>query len=157
ARLLDHLREAGAHEQAAALLARDPAARAPLDDPAAVARLLDSLREAGAHEQAAALLARDPAARAPLGHPAAVARPPDTPREAGAHEQAAALASRAAAHPRAGAMFALAEPVRVPGWLLPARPRYLVGQCPESVAVGKPFSLLASINVAASPPSAELE
>jgi len=43
-----------------------------------------------------------------------------------------------------------------------ARPRYLVGQCPESVAVGKPFSLLASIdlasiNVAASPASAELE
>jgi hypothetical protein len=37
------------------------------------------------------------------------------------------------------------------------RPRYLVGQCPESVAVGKSFSLLASINVAASPASAELE
>ncbi len=38
-----------------------------------------------------------------------------------------------------------------------ARPRYLVGQCPESVAVDQPFSLLASINVAASPTSAELE
>ena len=37
------------------------------------------------------------------------------------------------------------------------RPRYLRGQCPESVAVGKPFSVLASINVAASPGSAELE
>ena len=43
------------------------------------------------------------------------------------------------------------------GWVPPARPRYLVGQCPESVAVGKPFSLLASINVAASPTSAELK
>ena len=48
ASLLDSLREAGADEQAAALLARDPAAHAPLDDPAGVARLLDSLREAGA-------------------------------------------------------------------------------------------------------------
>ena len=37
------------------------------------------------------------------------------------------------------------------------RPRYLRGQCPESVAVGKPFSVLASINVAASPGTAELE
>ena len=59
-RLLDSLREAGAHEQAAALLARDPAAHAALDDPGAVARLLDSLREAGAHEQAAALAAGPP-------------------------------------------------------------------------------------------------
>ena len=49
------LREAGAHEQAAALLARDPAAHAALDDPDGVARLLDRLREAGADEQAAVL------------------------------------------------------------------------------------------------------
>jgi hypothetical protein len=40
ARLLDSLREASAHEQAAALLARDPAANAPLDSPSAVAVLL---------------------------------------------------------------------------------------------------------------------
>ena len=73
ARLLDSLREAGAHEQAAALLARDPAAHAALDDPCGVARLLDSLREAGADEQAAALLARDPAAHAPLDDPGGVA------------------------------------------------------------------------------------
>ena len=72
-RLLDSLREAGAHEQAAALLARDPAAHAALDDPGGVASLLDSLREAGAHEQAAALLARDPAAHAPLDDPDGVA------------------------------------------------------------------------------------
>jgi hypothetical protein len=62
ARLLDSLRRAGAHEQAAALLARDPAAHAALDHPSAVARLRDSLREAGAPEQAAALAARLPAA-----------------------------------------------------------------------------------------------
>ena len=49
--LLDSLREAGAEEQAAALLARDPAAHAPLDDPHAVAGLLDSLREAGAQSR----------------------------------------------------------------------------------------------------------
>jgi hypothetical protein len=61
ARLLDSLREAGAHKQAATLLARDPAAHAPLDDPRAVASLLDSLREAGAHKQAATLAGRLPA------------------------------------------------------------------------------------------------
>ncbi len=35
--------------QAAALLARDPAAHAALDDPDGVAYQLDRLREAGAH------------------------------------------------------------------------------------------------------------
>ena len=51
-RLLHSLRQAGADEQAAALLARDPAAHAPLDDPGAVASLLllDELWEAGAQE-----------------------------------------------------------------------------------------------------------
>ena len=174
ARLLDSLRTAGAHEQAAALAAR-AAAHAPLDNPAGVARLLDSLREAGAHEQAATLLARDPAAHAALADTATVARLLDSLRAAGAHEQAAALAGRAAVAQAALAtrlrqggadpaqlQFQLraelqAPRLRFPGWLVPARPRYLVGQCPESVAVGKPFSLLASINVAASPASAELE
>ena len=84
ANLLVSLRAAGAHEEAAALLARDPAAHAPLDDPYAVAGLLDSLREAGAHQQAAALLARDPAAHAPLDDPYAVAGLLDSLREAGA-------------------------------------------------------------------------
>ena len=60
--LLDSLREAGAQQQAAALLARDPAAHAALDDPHGVARLLHSLREAGAQHQAAALVARMPRA-----------------------------------------------------------------------------------------------
>jgi uncharacterized protein YidB (DUF937 family) len=96
--LLDSLRAAGADEQAAALLARDPAAHVALDDPGAVAGLLDSLRAAGADEQAAALLARDPAAHAPLDNPGAVAGLLDSLRAAGAHEQAAALASRAAIH-----------------------------------------------------------
>ena len=39
----------------------------------------------------------------------------------------------------------------------PAPRRYLKGQCPESIPVGKPFSLLASIVLAAGPASAELE
>ena len=43
------------------------------------------------------------------------------------------------------------------GWVPPARPRYLVARCQERVAVGKPFSLLASINTAASPTSAALD
>ena len=98
ARLLDRLREAGAGEQAAALLARDPAAHAALDSPVGVALLLDSLREAGAGEQAAALLARDPAAHAALDSPVGVALLLGSLREAGAGEQAAALATRAAAH-----------------------------------------------------------
>ncbi len=62
AALLASLWEAGAHDQAAALLARDPAAHAALDDRGDVALLLDSLREAGAHDQAAALTDRLPAA-----------------------------------------------------------------------------------------------
>jgi hypothetical protein len=60
--LLASLQEAGAHEQAAALLARDPAAHAALESPRAVAWLLGRLREAGAHEQAAALAGRLPEA-----------------------------------------------------------------------------------------------
>ena len=47
ASLLDALRWAGAHEQAAALLARYLAAHAGLDDPQGVARLLDSFLRAG--------------------------------------------------------------------------------------------------------------
>jgi hypothetical protein len=92
--LLNSLRQAGADEQAAALLARDPAAHAALDDPAAVAGLLFSLRQAGADEQAAALLARDPAAHAALDNPDAVALLLNGLRTAGAGEQAAALLAR---------------------------------------------------------------
>ena len=92
--LLDRLRQAGAHEQAAALLARDPAGHVALDYPYTVARLLGSLREAGAHEQAAALLARDPAGHVALDNQFYVAILLDSLRQAGAHEQAAALADR---------------------------------------------------------------
>ena len=94
ASLLDSLREAGAHEQAAALLARDPAAHAALDDPQGVASLLDSLREAGAREQTAALLARDPAAHAALHDPYGVASLLASLRAVGAHEQTAVLTGR---------------------------------------------------------------
>ncbi len=57
--LLDSLRRAGAHDQAAALADR-AAAHVPLDDAVGVARLLGALREAGADEQAAALADRLP-------------------------------------------------------------------------------------------------
>jgi hypothetical protein len=77
--LLGRLREAGAQEQATALLHRDPAAHVFLDDPAAVAWLLDSLREAGAQQQITALLHRDPAAHVFLDDPAAVAWLLDSP------------------------------------------------------------------------------
>jgi len=60
--LLAFPREAGAAEQAAALLARDPAAYVSLDDSNGVAFLLDMLRGAGAAEQAAALANRLPGA-----------------------------------------------------------------------------------------------
>jgi len=49
-------------EQAAALLARDPAAHAALDEPDFVVRMLEILRRAGARGQAAALTDRRPAA-----------------------------------------------------------------------------------------------
>ena len=91
------LREAGADEQAAALLARDPAAHVALDEPVGVADLLGALREAGADEQAAALASRA-AAHVALDDSRDVASLLGSLREAGAHEQAAALAARAAAH-----------------------------------------------------------
>ena len=53
--LLDALREAGATGQVTALLARDPAAHASLDDPYGVAELLGALRAAGATGQVTAL------------------------------------------------------------------------------------------------------
>jgi uncharacterized protein YidB (DUF937 family) len=100
--LLASLREAGAGEQAAVLLARDPAAHATLDDPGGVADLLDSLLEAGAERQAA-VLAERAAAHATLDDPGGVADLLASLREAGAYEQAAALTGRL---PTAG-MFSL--------------------------------------------------
>ena len=111
--LLNALRLAGADEQAAALLARDPAAHVTLDDPAAVAGLLGALDAAGADDQVAALLARDPAARVTLDDPGAVAWLLGVLRRAGADKQAAALGDRAAAHATLDNPFAVA-------WLLDA-------------------------------------
>jgi hypothetical protein len=91
--VLRGLREAGAQDQAAALLARDPAAHVSLDDPAGVALLLDSLREAGAQDQTAALASRA-AAHVSLDDPADVHWLLDTLQEAGAQDQAAALTNR---------------------------------------------------------------
>ena len=100
ASLLDALREAGAHDQTAALLARDPAAHAALDDPGGkgarawhVSRLLRSLELAGAHDQVAALASRA-AAHAPLDNPDDVVFLVDGLRSVGAHDQAAALLAR---------------------------------------------------------------
>ncbi|MBT2212566.1 hypothetical protein [Actinomadura sp. NEAU-AAG7] len=92
--LLGHLRDIGAHEQVAALLARDPAAHVTLDEPGDLAELLDQFREVGADEQVAALLARDPAAHIPLDHPGALARLLAALREVGADEQVATLLAR---------------------------------------------------------------
>jgi hypothetical protein len=98
ASLLDELRKAGAQDQAAALLRRDPAAHVALDDPLGVGALLGSLRAAGAQDQAAALLRRDPAAHVALDNLYGVGYLLLRLRAAGAQDQAAALASRAAAH-----------------------------------------------------------
>jgi hypothetical protein len=108
-RLLDRLLEAGANEQAAALLARDPALHAALDDPAAVVSLLDRLVEAGADEQAAALAA--PAAgHAALDSPFVVARLVDRLRQVGADEQVAVLLARdPAGHAALDDPFAVAD------------------------------------------------
>ncbi|POX55780.1 hypothetical protein C3489_07785, partial [Streptomyces sp. Ru71] len=85
---------AGAKEQVDALLTRNPAAHAPIDDPNAVARLLHGLLEAGAKEQVDALLARNPAAHAPIDDLHAVARLLRRLLQAGADEQAAAVTAR---------------------------------------------------------------
>jgi hypothetical protein len=60
AELLENLTRAGAGEQVAALLARDPAAHADLSHRSFTQWLLHRLQEAGADQQVTALLARDP-------------------------------------------------------------------------------------------------
>ncbi|WP_217212460.1 hypothetical protein [Streptomyces sp. AC550_RSS872] len=95
-KLAGTLRIAGAYEQTAVLLARDPAAHAALDNPQAVAMLVGVLREAGAHEQVTAL-AKRAAAHTPLDNPHDVTILVKVLGAAGAHEQATALAKRAAA------------------------------------------------------------
>jgi len=72
-------------------------ARAPLDDPSAVARLLGTLLEAHApREQVTVLLQSDPATHVSLESPYAVAHLLDSLREADAPEQVTTLAGRAA-------------------------------------------------------------
>jgi uncharacterized protein YidB (DUF937 family) len=94
ARLLGALLEAGAEDQAAALIARDPASHAALENPNAVVWLLGALLEAGAEDQAAALIARDPASHAALDDPRSVVDLLDALQEVGAEDQAAALIAR---------------------------------------------------------------
>ena len=60
--LLDSLPRAGAHEQVAVLLARDPATHVDLDNWHAVVPLLSAMREACSHEQVSRLESRLPAA-----------------------------------------------------------------------------------------------
>ena len=97
ARLLEALHDAGAHEQAASLLERDPAAQAAIDNPYATARLLDALQRVGAGDQIAALAARA-ATHVALDNPYATARLLDALQRVGAGDQIAALAARAATH-----------------------------------------------------------
>jgi hypothetical protein len=163
-RLLNGLRQAGAREQAAALLARDPALHVALDNLDAIVSLLYSLLKVDADGQAAALAERV-VATAPLDNPDYLARLVSILYEAGAYEQAAALSERAATRRLSTAMTddeprydaEEAERQAEPGQVRSARPRYLTAQCPESVEVHEPFSLLASIKVAASPMSAQVE
>ncbi|MFG1857587.1 hypothetical protein ACGFJT_37535 [Actinomadura geliboluensis] len=98
AALLNTLREVGAHDQIAALLARDPAACVALevlsgDDAFVMDRLLTSLHDAGAHHQATALIARA-AAHTRLDHSLRVAVLLDMLRHAGADDQVAVLVAR---------------------------------------------------------------
>ncbi len=105
--LLRGLRETSAEQQAAALLARDPAAHVSLDDPVGVVFLLRGLRGAGAEQQAAALAERA-AAHAALNDPQGVVFLLGELRGAGAEQQAAVLLARdPAAH------VALDDPVGV--------------------------------------------
>jgi hypothetical protein len=94
--LLWALRNAGAIEQAEALLSRDPAAHADLDDPYAVAQLLKGVIKAGDGDQAKALGIRA-AAQANLNDPYAVARLLRTLKWAAGANQVEALGARAVA------------------------------------------------------------
>ena len=107
--LLQALREAGAEEQVAALLARDPAAHVSIDNRHAVIWLLDALRDAGAEEQVGVLAARA-AAHVPLDEGWAVALLLETLQRAGAEEQVTALLAREpAAHARIDDQSAVAK------------------------------------------------
>ncbi|MGW5639234.1 hypothetical protein [Streptomyces sp. NPDC003832] len=95
AALLGSLRDGGAKEQVAALLARNPATHADLGSAYGVTDLLLQLRKAGADAQVAALLARAPFTHVSLSNPSQVAQVLDRLRDAGAMREAATLAERA--------------------------------------------------------------
>jgi len=129
----------------------------------AIIRRADAEQGRGRNEQAAALLASAIGiARDDTGLPERLAAiPPPPPREAtarvdGDHDPyvpEAGIGAGSAGDGDGGGGGGGADD----GWIPPARPRYLVGQCPETVAVGKPFSLVAAIVLDTSPASAELE
>ena len=93
--LLHTLREVGADEQFAAMLARNPAAQVDLGDLVAVGLLLETLREVGADEQVA-VLAERVATQVDLGESLYVAWLLEMLRRVGADEQVAVLAERVA-------------------------------------------------------------
>jgi hypothetical protein len=93
--LLAELRAAGSAEAIQALLDRDPAGQANVDDPWQVARLLAELRAAGADDAVRALASRA-VQGVGLDHPATVARLLEALRAAGLQDAVQALASRAA-------------------------------------------------------------
>jgi len=95
--LLASLREAGAQDQVAALLARDPAAHVPLGYPFTLAMLLDRLREA-ARAGPGRRTSRPGAAHASLPDLRSVTSLLNRLREADTQDQVAVLAARAAAH-----------------------------------------------------------
>lgn len=71
--LIAEMRDAGAEDAAAMLLARDPVAYVDVTKPHHVGVLLEALRDAGDRDAVAALLARDPAAHADPAEPRHVA------------------------------------------------------------------------------------
>ena len=93
AALLKALREVGANEQVAALLARDPASKAVLKKPYDVALLLREFKEVGADDQIDNLLARDPISQAAINDCSA-AYLFDSLQEAGRSDQIAAFLAR---------------------------------------------------------------
>ena len=97
--LLGALDEVGAKKQIARLLARNPAAHVPLNDPDGVAYLLRRLRRLKADEQVTRLLARNPATHVAFSdHPDGIVNLLSRLWEAGARRQVALLAERAATH-----------------------------------------------------------
>jgi hypothetical protein len=103
-RLLHALREVGAEDEVAVLLARDPAAHASIDNPEAVAGLLRELRKVKAGDQVVSLTGRA-AAHAPTDD--AVTDLLSVLREVGAEDEAAVLAERAVTDALLGNSFSV--------------------------------------------------